>query len=106
VANARKTAETTAYAGSRRRLRLWFAFVAIFMAWALYTWLNQMSVHGDTGVKLAAMQEKLAERAAESAALQLQIERLGDPEYIKELARKEQGMIMPGEKPIQVTESP
>jgi len=106
VANARKTAETTAYAGSRRRLRLWLAFVAIFMTWAIYTWFNQAAAHGDTGLKLAAAQQKLAESEAESEALQLQIERLGDPEYIKELARKEQGMIMPGEKPIQVTERP
>lgn len=76
------------------------------MTWAAYTWVSQMDVYGDTGLKLAAAQQKLDASEAESQALQLQIERLGDPEYIKEIARKEQGMIMPGEKPIQVTERP
>lgn len=104
MANARGSKETTAHPGSKRRLKLWFAFIALFMAWAIYTWVVQMEDNARTALRLAGVQQKLAEGEKESARLQQQIDRLGDPEYIRELARKEQDMIVPGEKPIHVTE--
>ncbi|EXX85044.1 septum formation initiator [Paenibacillus darwinianus] len=103
MANARQSRETTAHPGSKRRLKLWVAFIALFMAWAIYTLVLQMEHSGRTALQLAGVQDKLAEGEQENAKLQQAIDRLGDPEYIRELARKEQGMIVPGEKPIHVT---
>lgn len=104
MANARETRNTTAHAGSKRRRKLWFVVVASFMAWAVYTLFNQHNSYAETEMRLAEIKRQLAESEAISASLQQQIERLSDPEYIQELARKEQGMIVPGEQPIQVTE--
>jgi cell division protein DivIC len=90
--------------GSKRRLRLWFVIIMLFMAWALYTFLNQMQNQGATEQRLAAIKQKIAEGEKVNGALEQKIERLNDPEYINDVARKEQGMIMPGEKQIQITE--
>jgi cell division protein DivIC len=92
----------TSYAGSKRRLKLWLAVILLFMAWALYTVVNQYQKQGETELRLAAMEQKLDESKKNTADLHLKIERLKDPEYIHQIARK-QGLIMPGEKPIQVT---
>ena len=89
--------------GSKRRLRLWLAFVAVFMGWAIYTAAQQMTDRSATGIELAAAQQKLAESERRKAELEKEIDRLADPEYIKELARRN-GMTLPGEQPIQVTE--
>jgi len=75
------------------------------MAWALYTAANQLGQKRETELRFAAMEQKKAEAEQLSAELNRKIERLQDPEYIQEVARKDQGMIMPGEQPIQVTES-
>lgn len=91
-------------AGTRRRLRLWLAFIAIFMTWALYTIIHQLDNQGETKLRLAAVQQKIADSTKANEDLSRQIDRLKDPEYIQEIARKEQGMILPGEQPIQVTD--
>jgi len=101
VADARRSAPA---AGSKRRLRLWLAFVAAFMGWAIYTAVQQMTDRAATGIELAAVQQKLSESEARKAELETEIDRLADPEYIMELARKN-GMTLPGEQPIQATES-
>ncbi|WP_245948205.1 septum formation initiator family protein [Paenibacillus sambharensis] len=104
MAKAQTSNRTTTHPGSKRRLKIWFAFVVLFMAWALYTLFSQMEQRGETEMKRLALQETLAEAEAESARLQKQVERLNDSEYIRELARKH-GYILPGEQPIQVTEA-
>lgn len=88
----------------KRRLRLWFMIVALFMGWAVYTSLQQLEARSETGRALQELQEKVAEAERRQAELEFEIERLGNPEYIKELARKN-GLTVPGEQPIQVTES-
>jgi len=102
VADARN--HTPARTGMKRRLRLWFLVVASFMGWAVYTSVQQLEARAETMQTLRSLQEKVAAAERRQAELEFEIERLGNPEYIKELARKN-GLTMPGEQPIQVTES-
>ncbi|MBJ6361264.1 septum formation initiator family protein [Paenibacillus sp. GCM10012307] len=97
--------KTTSYEGSRRRLKLWLIFVILFMGWAAYTMVNQGYSKGDTYTRYLAAQGKLDEINAQKEQLDQRVNMLNDPEYIQELARKEYGMTLPGEKPIQVSGS-
>jgi len=96
---------TISRAGSKRRLRLWLAFIVVFMTWALYTVANQLQEQKATELRYAAVVQQKAEAEKLSAELSRKIERLQDPEYIQEVARRDQGMIMPGEQPIQTTDT-
>jgi len=102
VADARQP--TASRTGMKRRLRIWFLIVATFMGWAVYTSVQQLEARAETLQALKSLQEKVAAAEERQAELEFEIERLGNPEYIKELARKN-GLTMPGEQPIQVTES-
>lgn len=102
MADARK--HTPSRTGKKRRLRLWFLIVASFMGWAVYTSVQQLEARSETILALKALQDQVAAAEQRQAELEFEIERLGNPEYIKELARKN-GLTMPGEQPIQVTES-
>jgi len=74
------------------------------MGWAVYTSVQQLEARSETIKTLKALQDQVAAAEQRQAELESEIERLGNPEYIKELARKN-GLTMPGEQPIQVTES-
>lgn len=102
MADARN--HTASRTGMRRRLRIWFLIVASFMGWAVYTAIQQLEARAATMQALTELQEKVSAAEQRQAELEFEIERLGNPEYIKELARKN-GLTMPGEQPIQVTES-
>ncbi|OUM95533.1 MAG: septum formation initiator [Thermobacillus sp. ZCTH02-B1] len=95
---------TSSRTGMKRRLRIWFLLVASFMGWAVYTSFQQLESRAETMRALDSLREKVAAAEQRQAELEFEIERLSDPEYIKELARKN-GLAMPGEQPIQVTES-
>ncbi|WP_028560713.1 FtsB family cell division protein [Paenibacillus pinihumi] len=99
------TAKKTSYEGSKRRLKLWLIFVILFMGWAAYTMLNQGYSKGDTYERYLAAQSKLDEVKQQKEQLDQRVSMLNDPEYIQELARKEYGMTMPGEKQIQISGS-
>jgi cell division protein DivIC len=86
--------------GTKRRFKIWLMFIVLFMGWAGYTIFGQMQQKDATGVKLASIQEQLDVSTQETEALRRQIERLNDPEYIEQLATKEQGMVKKGEKQI------
>lgn len=101
MADARN--QTPSRTGIKRRLRIWFLIVASFMGWAVYTSVQQMEARAETMQALKALQEQVTAAEERQADLEFEIERLGNPEYIKELARKS-GLTMPGEQPIQVTE--
>ncbi|AZN38921.1 FtsB family cell division protein [Paenibacillus albus] len=88
------------YAGTKRRLRIWFIFVALFMGWALYTLLTQLVRQGDAETKLASATKQIEEAQKQVKDLKLQVTRLSDKEYIGQLATKEQGMVGKGEKQI------
>lgn len=92
--------KTPGNAGTKRRFKLWMMFIVLFMGWAGYTIFGQMQQKNATGVKLTTLQGQLAASTKETEALKRQIERLNDPEYIEQLAAKEQGMVKKGEQLI------
>ncbi len=92
--------------GARKRLRLWMVFMALFLAWAVYSFINQSLQLSAKQEQLAEQQQKQAETQAALNQSQLEVKRLEDPEYIGQIARKQYGMYLPGEKPIWATEPP
>jgi cell division protein DivIC len=92
--------KTPGNAGTKRRFKLWMLFIVLFMGWACYTIFGQMQQKNATGVKLTTIQGQLDASNKETEALKRQIERLNDPEYIEQLATKEQGMVKKGEQQI------
>lgn len=92
--------KTPVNAGTKRRFKLWMMFIVLFMGWAGYTIFGQMQQKNATGDKLTSIQGQLEASTKEIEALKRQIERLNDPEYIEQLATKEQGMVKKGEQQI------
>jgi len=99
---ATRTTSTPTSVGARRRLKLLLLVIVLFMSWATYTMLHQYHQQSERSAKLQEAKSKLAEAEAKTAALKLEVERLNDPEYIGQIARKDQGMMLPGERAIQV----
>lgn len=99
------TAVTVAATGARRRLKLLLIVMVMFLSWAAYTLAVQYSQLSDRRVELREADKRLTDAQAKSEALQQEIDRLNDPEYIGQIARKEQGMGLPGEQPIQIEKS-
>ncbi|GLX71463.1 FtsB family cell division protein [Paenibacillus glycanilyticus] len=93
---------STGNAGSKRRLRIWAMFVTLFLCWAVYTFIGQIKDSRTTQAQLTEIKKQVDEATVQSKQLQQQIDRLNDPEYISQLATKEQGMVTPGEQQIQV----
>ncbi|RCW41406.1 FtsB family cell division protein [Paenibacillus prosopidis] len=92
--------KTTGNAGTKRRFKLWMMFIVLFMGWAAYTIFGQMKQQDATNVRLSTIQGQIDASTKESEAIKQQIERLNDPEYIAQLATKEQGMVKKGEQQI------
>lgn len=92
--------KSTSYAAAKRRYKIWLMFIVLFMGWAAYTIFGQMQQERETNIKLLSKQKEIEAATADSEALKLQIERLNDPEYIAQLATKEQGMVKEGEQQI------
>ncbi|GGA50937.1 FtsB family cell division protein [Paenibacillus physcomitrellae] len=86
--------------GAKRRLRLWLCFVILFVGWAGYVFYSQTSELHEKSKQLAQVRTK--EQATQESLNQLkyEINRLNDPEYIGQLARKKYGLYKPGETPI------
>ena len=102
MATPASAASTSASAGARRRLKLLLVVVVLFMSWAVYTLFLQYHQNSIRTAQLRDEQAKLAEAQKKNDSLKQEIVRLNDPEYIGQIARKEQGMGLPGEKSIQV----
>ncbi|MCM3130773.1 septum formation initiator family protein [Paenibacillus provencensis] len=94
--NAHKSTTT----GARRRIMLWLTFMVCFTGWAVYTFYSQSVQMADKSAKLEQATKINAEAQKEKTELSNEVERLKDPEYIGQLARKKYGMFMPGETPI------
>jgi cell division protein DivIC len=92
--------KTSGNTGTKRRFKLWMMFIVLFMGWAGYTIFGQMQQKNATGVKLTTIQGQLEASTKETEALKRHIERLNDPEYIEQLATKEQGMVKKGAQQI------
>lgn len=96
------SAATTASVGMRRRLKLLLVVVLLFAGWAVYNLFVQNHRSSVRSEQLREVKGKLQDIEQKNQNLQKEIQRLNDPEYIGQIARKEQGMGLPGEKPIQV----
>lgn len=92
--------QSTKYVGGRRRLSLWMLFMVLFMSWAGYTLFNQNSQIAETNAELVKKQATKAESDKSVQQLEYEVNRLQDPEYIGQLARKEYGLYRPEEIPI------
>ncbi|MFC4777219.1 septum formation initiator family protein [Paenibacillus sp. GCM10023252] len=92
--------KNTVQAGSKRRIKIWMIGIVLFMSWATYTILNQASQQSATKAKLSSVIESKSEIEGKKSELQQQIDRLSDPEYIAQIATKEQGMVKQGEQQI------
>jgi cell division protein DivIC len=100
LATVTHTNNTALSFGSKRRLKLWFIIVALFMSWALYTFITQIERQSDAQYKLAEVQGKIDAATKQIQDLNLMVNRLSDNEYLGDLATKEQGMVKRGEKQI------
>jgi len=75
-------------------------FIVLFMGWAGYTLFGQMQQQKATFEKLTTIESNIEETRSQAEALKREVERLNDPEYISQLATKEQGMVKEGEQQI------
>ncbi|TJY38557.1 septum formation initiator family protein [Cohnella pontilimi] len=103
--SSRTAASTPAAIGARRRLKLLMFVMIIFMSWAAYTLVDQYTHLNTAYSQMRESGKKLTDAEAKSDALKQEISRLNDPEYIGQIARRDQGMGMPGEQPIQFEKS-
>lgn len=103
--SSRQAAPTPAAVGARRRLRLLLFVMVLFLSWAAYVAFNQHGQLSESHAELRETGKKLTDAQKKSDALRQEITRLNDPEYIGQIARKEQGMGLPGEKPIHIEKS-
>jgi cell division protein DivIC len=102
--STRTKVPTSAMTGARRRLKLLLAVMVVFMCWAAYTVFRQFGQLSDRSVQLRESEKLLTDAQTKSEALQQQINRLNDKEYIEEIARKDLGLGYPGEEPIHIEE--
>ncbi|AOZ92807.1 FtsB family cell division protein [Paenibacillus crassostreae] len=87
-------------AGGRRRLILWICFMLLFLCWAGYTLINQRSQIADMNMELINKETTKTETDQTVLQLEYEVNRLQDPEYIGQLARKDYGLYRPEETPI------
>ncbi|MBN3524353.1 FtsB family cell division protein [Paenibacillus apiarius] len=83
-------------AGAKRRLRLWTAFMVLFLGWGTYTYITQMSTMEDLRQDLKVREKE--KQAAEQIRNELkqEVDRLNTTEYILQIARS-RGMVLPDE---------
>ncbi|MHA0857621.1 FtsB family cell division protein [Paenibacillus sp. CMAA1364] len=92
--------QSNKYVGGRRRLAIWIGFMVLFLSWAGYTLVNQMSQIADMDTQLVEKGQVQAELDKTVSQLEHEVNRLQDPEYIGQLARKDYGLFRPEETPI------
>jgi cell division protein DivIC len=99
-----RVSTTPSIAGARRRVKLLLFVVGLFMCWAVYILVTQYGQISASTSQLQEANKKLTDAEAKSLTLQQQVVRLNDPEYVSQIARKEQGLGFPGEIPINIEE--
>jgi len=85
---------------AKRRYKIWIFFAVVFALWAGYTLLNQINQKDNINDKLLSIEAERDLMHTKMAELQKQVDLLNDPEYIAQLATKEQGMVKQGEQQI------
>ncbi|GAB6992568.1 FtsB family cell division protein [Paenibacillus pini] len=92
--------KTSKNAGARRRLMIWLSFMVVFVVWGGYTFIAQLGQMADKSAVLEKNQSAAAAVKQSENQLSYEVNRLHDPEYIGQLARKNFGWYKPGETPI------
>ncbi|HIW31547.1 MAG TPA: septum formation initiator family protein [Candidatus Paenibacillus intestinavium] len=95
-----QTKSKQSISGAKRRFKILFVLAAIFLAWAGYTFLNQSNQHDAVQEKLMSLESNRDLISQELDSLTTQVKLLNDPEYMAQLATKEQGMVKEGEQQI------
>lgn len=90
---------------AKRRKRAYLFVLLVFICWAGYTWINQANDKDELLVKYEATMLEKQKVEAKKLELEKQVVLLNDPEYISQLATKEQGMVYEGQQQI-FTETP
>ncbi|MCI3923258.1 septum formation initiator family protein [Paenibacillus sp. TRM 82003] len=98
MATGTVTKQTGMGRGARRRRRLFLVIVCGFSAWACLTLWEQTGAMSEKKDEMAQLQLKLDEVRADHENFQAEVTRLQDPEYIEQKARKDYGMVRPGDK--------
>lgn len=93
----RPNKQESSHRNGRRRLTIWFFVCTVFLAWAVIQLLQQTEKIAEKQNELAQAELKLQQTTEMKQELEDEIERLHDPEYVEELARKEYYMTREGE---------
>lgn len=87
-------------AATKRRLKIWLFLIVLFLTWVIYTVFNQMNQKDELSEKLMSLEADRSALQQELEELQKEVMLLNDPEYMSQLATKEQGMVKEGEQQI------
>lgn len=90
----------TVQAATKRRLKIWLFLIVVFLAWAIYTVFNQANQKDELNEKLMSLEADRNTLQQELDQLEKDVMLLNDPEYMSQLATKEQGMVKEGEQQI------
>lgn len=90
----------TVQAATKRRLKIWLFLIVVFLAWASYTVFNQLNQKDELTEKLMSLEADRNALQQELDDLQKEVMLLNDPEYMSQLATKEQGLVKEGEQQI------
>lgn len=95
-----ETQKTSKNKGAQRRKRMYMAVMALFLVWAGSTLYSQYIQIQESSEALA--QKRLEEKSSLESRdkLSQEVQRLQDPEYVGQIARKKFGLYPPGEMPI------
>jgi cell division protein DivIC len=88
----------------KRRMRILGAVMLIFMAWAGFMWWDQHTVLQQQEQELQNVKNELQAENERQTELSAHIERLHDPEYIAELARRDYYLTKDGEMIFNISE--
>ncbi|WP_138496110.1 FtsB family cell division protein [Paenibacillus pinistramenti] len=100
-----KDSKANSSAGARKRLRLWLVCILVFAGWAGYVFYSQASEMNDKSKQLTVVRSQEKAKQDSLNDVKYEINRLNDPEYIGQLARKKYGLYKPGETPIRKSNS-
>lgn len=91
---------TTKNKGAIRRKRIYASVMVLFLLWAGSTLWSQHAQIQNRNETLLQKQQEQAEVESKLNGLTQEVERLQDPEYIGQIARKKFGLYPPNEVPI------
>lgn len=86
--------------GAKRRRKILLILSTVFIIWAGYTLINQSNQKDAMQEKLMSLESNRNAMSEQVQSLETQVKRLNDPEYMEQLATKEQGMVKEGEQQI------